>query len=103
MTSFCLLIISVDKDEAVREEKAAARKSMKEVEESAGLLERPSDDDLDDEVKLINGFDLGTPLTLQATQHVTGNFYLFFHFLLFISFSSSNNQFYESQISISPI
>ena len=45
---------------------------MKEVEESAGLLERPSDDDLDDEVKLINGFDLGTPLTLQATQHVTG-------------------------------
>ena len=77
-----LKIISVDKDEAVREEKAAARKSMKEVEESAGLLERPSDDDLDDEVKLINGFDLGTPLTLQATLHVTGNFYLFFHFLL---------------------
>ena len=55
---------------------------MKEVEESAGLLERPSDDDLDDEVKLINGFDLGTPLTLQATQHVTGIFYVLFHFLL---------------------
>ena len=77
---FFFLIISVDKDEAVREEKAAARKSMKEVEESAGLLERPSDDDLDDEVKLINGFDLGTPLTLQATQHVTGNFYFIFSF-----------------------
>ncbi len=72
LTRFFLFIISVDKDEAVREEKAAARKSMKEVEESAGLLERPSDDDLDDEVKLINGFDLGTPLTLRATQHVTG-------------------------------
>ena len=83
MSSFFFLIFSVDKDEAVREEKAAARKSMKEVEESAGLLERPSDDDLDDEVKLINGFDLGTPLTLQATQHVTGTYlYLFFHFLL---------------------
>ena len=78
-------IILVDKDEAVREEKAAARKSMKEVEESAGLLERPSDDDLDDEVKLINGFDLGTPLTLQATQHVTGNFSCMFLYTIFFS------------------
>ena len=43
---------------------------MKEVEESAGLLEEPDSDD--DEVKLINGFDTEMPVSLQAYQHVTG-------------------------------
>ena len=42
---------------------------MKEVEESAGLLE---DNDEDEEVKLINGFDPDMPLSLQAAQHVKG-------------------------------
>ena len=43
---------------------------MKEVEESAGLLEEPDSDD--NEVKLINGFDTEVPVSLQAFQHVTG-------------------------------
>ena len=50
-------------------EQANSKKSMKEVEESAGLLEDFSEDE---EIKLINGFDPDIPLTLQAAQHVKG-------------------------------
>ena len=50
-----------------------AKKSMKEVEESAGLLESNSDSD-DDELIMINGFDPEMPISLQAFQHTTGNF-----------------------------
>ena len=48
---------------------------MKEVEESAGLLESPPDSD-DEEVKLINGFDTIVPLSLQALAHITGKLIL---------------------------
>ena len=52
---------------------------MKEVEESAGLLESPPDSD-DEEVKLINGFDTIVPLSLQALAHITGKiFYLIYN------------------------
>lgn len=46
------------------------KKSMKEVEESAGLLEDSGDEN--EEIKLIMGFDLEMPLSLQAFQHTTG-------------------------------
>ena len=43
---------------------------MKEVEESAGLLEGSSDED--EEVAMINGFDPEMPISLQANLHVGG-------------------------------
>ena len=43
---------------------------MKEVEESAGLLEESSDED--EEIVMINGFDPEVPVSLQATHHVSG-------------------------------
>jgi hypothetical protein len=58
------------------EEKTAYRgrhgkKSMKEVEESAGLLEGDSDED-DNEIAMIMGFDPEMPISLQAYQHTAG-------------------------------
>ena len=50
--------------------KTNAKKSLKEVEESAGLLE--SNDEDDEEVRLICGFDPEVPVSLQAFHHVAG-------------------------------
>jgi len=50
--------------------KTNAKKSLKEVEESAGLLE--DSDSGDEEVRLICGFDPDVPVSLQAIHHVTG-------------------------------
>ena len=46
--------------------------SYKEVDETSGLLESESSEDEDEEVRLINGFDIALPVTLQANIHLTG-------------------------------
>lgn len=52
------------------EDESSGKKSMKEVEESAGLLE--DSDGEDEEITLIMGFDMDMPISLQAAQHTTG-------------------------------
>ena len=74
-----------DKFEADEEKAEEKRKSMKEVEESAGLLESNSDSD-DDELIMINGFDPEMPISLQAFQHTTGNFKIENYCLKFVNF-----------------
>ena len=46
--------------------------SYKEVDETSGLIESESSEDEDEEVRLINGFDIALPVTLQANIHLTG-------------------------------
>ena len=46
--------------------------SYREVDENSGLLESQSSEDEDEEVRLINGFDIALPVTLQANIHLTG-------------------------------
>ena len=46
--------------------------SYKEIEETTGLLESESSADEDDEVRLINGFDIALPLSGQVKNNLSG-------------------------------
>lgn len=46
--------------------------SYKEVDETIGLLESESSEDEDEEVRLINGFDTGLPLSDQLKLNLSG-------------------------------
>ena len=48
--------------------------SYKEVDETSGLLESESSEDEDEEVRLINGFDTGLPLSDQLKLNLSGKY-----------------------------
>ena len=62
---------NADEDASDRE-KENHKKSMKEVEESAGLLESAGEDD--EELVLINGFDVDMPISLQVQNYAPETF-----------------------------
>ena len=51
--------------------------SYKEVDETSGLLESESSEDEDEEVRLINGFDTGLPLSDQLKLNLSGKYKYF--------------------------
>ena len=65
--------------------------SYKEVDETMGLLESESSEDEDEEVRLINGFDTGLPLSDQVKLNLSGKYTCFFAAL-------TNNTNYNTRI-----